>query len=180
MSSDNGPEEDGSEEERLKALLEEEKKRSEGQLTRLKYLQADFENYRKRSEKEMKEVESSALRGLVTTLLSAVDELELAIKNAGEKEESGELRDGLKMVHKNLVSTLEGAGLSRIDCLGKPFDPELHEAVEKVQGSSAGEDRVVEEIRPGYLFRGRTVRPSMVKVELALKATDKQEAKASE
>jgi molecular chaperone GrpE len=151
----------------LKTALDEERKRNEEYLTRLKYLQADFENYRKRAEKELKDAVDSSLRGLVTTLLSTLDELELAIENAQKGKQGGELLDGLKMVQKNLISSLEAAGLSRIDCVGKPFDPSFHEAVERVEGSSVEKDTVGKEIRPGYTFRGVVIRPSMVKVELA-------------
>jgi molecular chaperone GrpE len=159
-------------------LLSQEKRKNEEYLTRLKYLQADFENYRKRAGKELKDTVDSSLRGLVTTLLSTLDELELAIENARKGEHNGELLDGLKMVQKNLVSSLEAAGLSKIDCVGKPFDPSLHEAVEKVEGSSAEKDTVVGEIRPGYTFRGRVIRPSMAKVELAPRTPE--EAKVNE
>jgi molecular chaperone GrpE len=162
----------------LAELLGEEKRKNEECLTRLKYLQADFENYRKRADKELKDTVDSSLRGLVTTLLNALDELELAIENAQKGERTGGMLDGLKMVQKNLVSSLEAAGLSKIDCVGKSFDPSLHEAVEKVEGSSVEKDTVREEIRPGYTFRGRVIRPSMVKVELAPRTPE--EAKINE
>jgi molecular chaperone GrpE len=152
--------------------LSEEKRKNEDYLTRLKYLQADFENYRKRADKELKDKVDSSLRGLVTSLLTTLDELDLAIENIQKGEHNGELLDGLKMVQKNLVSSLEAAGLSKIDCVGKPFDPSLHEAVEKVEGSSVEKDTVREEIRPGYAFRGRVIRPSMVKVELAVRTPE--------
>jgi molecular chaperone GrpE len=168
------------EEDRLKALLADEERKSEDLLNRLKYLQADFENYRKRTDKEMREKEDFALTGLVAALLSALDELELAIENSGKGGEGGALLDGLKMVHKKLAASLGAAGLSRIDCVGEPFDPGLHEAVEKVQGAGEGEDVVSEEIRPGYLFRGKVIRPSMVKVELAARARGQQEEGAIE
>lgn len=161
-------------------MLIQEKKRSEELLTRLKYMQADFENYRKRTEKELKEAGNSSLRGLVVTLLSVHDELQLAVENARRGGHGDELVEGVEMVQKKLASALMAAGLERIDCVSKPFDPSLHEAVEKVQGTLPGEDTVLEEIRPGYLFRGRVVRPSMVKVELALKTKGEQEEKANE
>jgi molecular chaperone GrpE len=167
-------------EDRLDARLADEKKKSGDLLNRLKYLQADFENYRKRTDKEMKEREDSALRGLMVTLLSALDELELAIENSPKEGQGGALLDGLKMVHKKLAASLGVAGLSRIDCVGKPFDPKLHEAVERVQGAAEGEDVVSEEIRPGYLFKGRVIRPSMVKVELAARTRGEQETVDSE
>ena len=157
-----------------------EKHEEDGYLLRLKYLQADFENYRKRAEKELGEREEASLRGLVSTLLSSLDELGLAVENARKGAGGGELADGLEMVERRLASSLEAAGLERIDCVGMPFDPAKHEAVERVQGESPGEDLVKEEVRPGYAFRGRVIRPSMVKVELALKTPAKQEAVSDE
>ncbi len=159
--------------------LVQERKRNEDLLTRLKYLQADFENYRKRTEKEVRDVEEYSVRNLVVKLLSVVDELELAVGHAEAEDGRTELREGVEMVHKNLMSALESVGLKRIAAVGKPFDPEFHEAVEKTRGKSSGGDMVVEEVRPGYTFRGQVIRPSMVKVELATKATH-EEAKAIE
>jgi molecular chaperone GrpE len=161
------------------ALLVDEKKRSEELLTRLKYLQADFENYRKRIEKEIKEVEEYSVRSLVLKLLSVVDELELAVEHAEAEKARSDLKEGVKMVRKNMMSALESAGLKRMEVVGKPFDPSLHEAAEKVQGKSSKEDIVVQEIRAGYTFRGQVIRPAMVKVELGTKVPD-EEAKASE
>lgn len=145
--------------------LERERKKNEELASKLRYLQADFENYRKRVDKEMENVKESSIRNLVLKLLSAVDELSLAIENA-RKDGNLELLEGIKMVHKNLVASLEAEGVERIPAVGEAFDPRLHEAVEKVHGSSGG-DRVVGEVRPGYKFRGQVIRPSMVKVELA-------------
>jgi molecular chaperone GrpE len=163
-----GPREEGAPS-AAEALLAQEKKKGEELLMKLKYLQADFENYRKRTVKEMREVEDASVRNLVLKLLSVLDELGLAIQNA-KPDEGGELLEGIRMVHKNLNAALESEGLRRISAVGEPFDPSLHEAVEKVEGSSQGDDVVVGEIRTGYTFRGQVIRPSMVKVELALKA----------
>ncbi len=165
--------------ERLEQDLAEERKRSEDLLTRLKYLQADLENQRKRMDRELKVAGESLARSLLTRLLVVQDELDLAVRHADGNGDGKELKEGIAMVRRNLWSAMESAGLERIECLGKPFDPAHHEAVEKVQGKSAGEDRVVEEVRPGFMFRGQLLRPSMVKVELALKEA-KQEAKTNE
>jgi len=146
-------------------LLAELQKKNQQLSTSLKYLQADFENYRKRAEKEMKEVEVFAASRLVTKLLSVLDELELAISNAQSSQDST-LLDGIKMVYKGLSSVLEKEGLQRIEAVGKPFDPDLHEAVETVAGDPGGEATVVEEIRKGFLFKNQVIRPSMVKVKL--------------
>jgi molecular chaperone GrpE len=147
------------------AVLAQEKRLNEELAMKLKYLQADFENYRKRADKEKMEVRESSVRNLVLGLLSVVDELALAIENS-RREGNTALLEGIKMVHKKLVASLEAEGLERIKAVGEVFDPRLHEAVEKVEGSSNG-DVVVGEIRPGYTFRGHVIRPSMVKVELA-------------
>lgn len=182
MESDNGEKAEDAPEasaEQLKQELAGERKRNEDLLTRMKYLQADLENQRKRMDREMKEAGESLVRSLVTRLLVVQDELSLALKHAEEQEESGELKEGIGMVQRNLWSALESAGVQRIECVGKPFNPSLHEAVEKSQGKSSGEDIVVEEVRPGFTFRGQLLRPSMVKVELALKEA-RQEAKTNE
>ncbi len=165
--------------ERLKQELAGERRRNEDLLSRMRYLQADLENQRKRMDREMKEAGESMVRSLVSRLLVVQDELDLALKHAEEREENGELNEGIRMVLKNLWSALESAGAERIACIGKPFNPALHEAVEKVRGRSSGQDIVVEEVRPGFTFRGQLLRPSMVKVELASKEAER-EAKTNE
>jgi molecular chaperone GrpE len=163
----------------LKQELAIERKRSEELLTRMKYLQADLENQRKRMDRELKVAGESLTRSLLARLMVVQDELDLAVKHAEEEGDSKELNEGIAMIQRNLWSAMESAGVERIDCVGKPFDPTLHEAVEKVQGKSAGGDKVVEEVRPGFMFRGQLLRPSMVKVELGMKETE-QEAKTNE
>jgi molecular chaperone GrpE len=157
--------------ETLKQELAGERKRNDELLTRLKYMQADLENYRKRMDKELKEAGEALSRSLLAKLLVVQDELDLASNHIQDGKESDELREGIGMVRKNLESALESVGVERIEAVGKPFDPRLHEAIEKTQGNSGGEDLVVEEIRPGFTFRGQLLRPSMVKVELASKPT---------
>ena len=152
----------------LERELATEKKRNEDLMTRLKYAQADLENYRKRTDKELREASDSVARGLLSRLLVVQDELELAAKHSEKGERGGDtVSEGIGMVMRNFQAAMESAGLQRIECVGKPFDPAVHEAVEKVQGKSKGRDMVVEEIRAGYTFRGSLLRPSMVKVELA-------------
>jgi len=159
--------------------LEAEKKRNDDLLIRLKYAQADLENYRKRTDRELAEARDSSVRNLLAGLLVVQDEMDMAAEHSVGGADSGEVKEGVEMVRKKLASVLESAGVERIECVGRPFDPSLHEAVEKVQGDSPGEDIVIEEVRPGFTFRGQLLRPSMVKVELASKEA-KQEAKASE
>jgi len=156
-------------------LLENERKRSQDLLSRLKYLQADLENYRKRADREVRDASDAAVRGLVLKLLVVLDELSLAVKHSGP-ERKGDLGEGLSMVIGNLEAALASVGVERIECVGKPFDPSIHEAAEKVEVGSGGTDIVVDELRPGYTFRGQVLRPSMVKVELGKGIRPEEEA----
>lgn len=151
---------------RLEKAVEEERKRNEEYLTSLRYLQADFENYRKRIDREMRELEEFSTLGLVRKLVPVLDDLDLAVASATKVEDKG-LLEGVKMVQKSLSSALESEGLQRIKAVGAPFDPSAHEAVDKVQGKDNSEDRVIEELRKGYTFKGKVLRPSAVKVEVA-------------
>jgi molecular chaperone GrpE len=160
----------------LEKTLEEERKRNEEYLTNLRYLQADFENYRKRVDREMRELEEFSTLGLVRKLIPVLDDLDLAVASATKAEDEG-LLEGVKMVQKSLGSALETEGLQSIEAVGKPFDPSSHEAVDKVQGKDNSEDMVVEEMRKGYTFKGKVLRPSAVKVEMAAR---QQSAKGEE
>jgi len=163
---------------RLEKALEDERKRNEELLSSLRYLQADFENYRKRVDKETREIEQFSTVGLVRKLIPVLDDLDLAAATATKSEDKGML-EGVKMVQKNLNTVLEGEGLEEIEAVGEPFDPSIHEAVDKVQGKDNSEDMVVEEMRKGYTFKGKVLRPSAVKVELAARQEKpKGEAKA--
>ena len=150
---------------KLEKTLEEERKRNEEYLTSLRYLQADFENYRKRVDREIRELEEFSTLGLVRKLIPVLDDLDLAVATAGKAEDKGIL-EGVKMVQKNLNTALESEGLQRIKAVGEPFNPSTHEAVDKVQGKDSS-DKVIEEMRKGYTFKGKVLRPSAVKVELA-------------
>lgn len=168
MSQDENESEEG-----LQRQLSEEKRRNEELLSRLKYLQADFENLRKRTDKEVREAGEASQRALASRLLVVLDELQLAVRHA-DSGKGEEIREGIEMVERNLEGALDSVGVERLDCVGKPFDPRLHEAAEKVQGEKEGEDMVIEELRPGYVLKGQLLRPSMVKVQLGLKATAKE------
>ena len=157
----------GEEVEGLKRELANQKKRSEELLTRLKYTQADLENYRKRMDKEARDASESLTRSLLAKLIVVQDELDLAARHVEDGEPGGALKEGIAMVRSNLRSALESVGVERIEAVGRPFDPAFHEAVEKIQGDSPGKDMVVEEVRAGFTFRGQLLRPTMVKVELA-------------
>lgn len=158
---------------RAQKLIDEEKTRGEEYLSRLKYLQADFENYRKRVDREIRDIEDFSTSSLIRRLLPVLDDLDLAVATA-EKAQSGGMVEGIEMVQKNLLAALESEGLKAIDAVGQPFDPAVHEAVERVDGTDNTRDMVVAEMRRGYVLKDKVLRPSMVRVESAVKSDSEQ------
>ena len=130
----------------------------------LKRLQAEFENYRKRILKEQTDFAERASAGVVGSLLGVLDNFDLAVAAAEETHDFEKMLRGVEMVYGELKEVLGGAGLSPIEAKGKPFDPNLHEAALEVPGSEEGELVVAEVLRPGYMLRGKVLRPAMVKV----------------
>lgn len=147
----------------LEESLKAEKNRSDDLLRRLQYLQADFENYRKRVEKEMGDVRRYGNERLISDLLVVKDELELAYTEAQESKQSPVIVDGVGMILKRLQTLLNKEGVDRIPGVGSKFNPNYHEAALKIP-SDKEEGTVVEEVRPGYLLRGKVLRASIVKV----------------
>jgi len=147
----------------LRIELEKEKAKSEDYLRRLQYLQADFENYRKRVEKEMSDNRQFGNQRLLADLIVVNDELELALKEAEESGENPTIAEGVGMVHKRLQSLLSKEGVEIIPGLGSKFNPDLHDAALRVL-SDKEEGTIVEEIRQGYTLKGKVLRPSIVKV----------------
>ncbi len=147
----------------LSAELEKEKSKSEDYLRRLQYLQADFENYRKRVEKEISDNRLFGNQRLLSDLIVVNDELELALREAEESKETPAIVEGVGMVHKRLQSILSKEGVEKIHSLGSKFNPDLHDASLRVV-SDKEEGTIVEEIRQGYTLRGKVLRPSIVKV----------------
>lgn len=146
--------------------LDCEKKRSEDYLTRLTYLQADFENMKKRFDREVEQTRSYCNERIIMQLLEVVDELEFAVKNGEISTQSTEnLLDGVEMTLKKLRKVLEQEGVTEIaNPEGKGFDPSKHNAVATVESDDAEDGIVLEQIRKGYVMRGRVIRPTIVKV----------------
>ena len=147
----------------LAEALEDEKERSADLLRRLQYLQADFENYRKRVEKEMGDAKRFSNERLLSDLLTVKDELDLAFAKARETKQSPVLLEGVGMVQKRLQNILSKEGIERVPGEGSMFNPDYHEAALRVV-SDEEEGTVVEEVRAGYMLKGRVLRPSIVKV----------------
>jgi molecular chaperone GrpE len=130
-------------------------------LAHLQRTQAEFDNYRKRMLRDQTTHLEQAAAALVEQLLPVLDSFELALGSGGTDVER--LRKGVELVYGELLGALEKAGLERIEALGKPFDPEEHEAVMHVE-DDGGEPGVRDVVRSGYRFKGRVIRPAMVKV----------------
>jgi len=150
----------------LTDALNLEKKRSQEYLTRLKYMQADFENLKKRLEKQMKEVEAHCNERLIVDLLEVVDELNVAVESGGSSNCSERIVQGVQMTLKKLRKLLEKEEVSPIECVGEPFDPSKHLATAKIVKEDVEEGKVVEEVRKGYIMKGKVIRPSIVKVSV--------------
>jgi len=162
----------------LNQLLEAEKKRSQDYLTRLKYLQADFENLKKRSDRQMEEAKRYCTERLVIELLDVQDELEMALKTAQSADSAESLVEGVQMTLKKLRKVLEQEGVSPITCEeGKAFDPSCHHAVAAAERDDVEECVVVEEVRKGYKMRDKVVRPSIVKVAVKSSKSQKEKEK---
>jgi molecular chaperone GrpE len=133
-------------------------------LEHLQRLQAEFDNYRKRVLREQTSAVELASEPVMRRLLEVLDEFELALMHASEKPEDDRFLHGVELVFAKLADALKAEGLERIDAKGKPFDPELHEAL--LQGGEGdGEPVVSDVLRNGYTLRGRVLRPAGVRVE---------------
>ena len=123
---------------------------------------ADFDNYRKRMAREMERVRKVAAEALIHDILPGIDNLGLAIMHADENPEA--LKQGVAMVHKQLQDALGNHGLKPIEAAGKPFDPNVHEAVQQVASNEVEKDHVVQVFQSGYMLGDMILRPAKVVV----------------
>jgi len=130
----------------------------------LRRLQADFDNYRKRTLREQTARSASASQALVARLLPVLDNFELAVSAAEQSRDFDRMLKGVEMVLGALREVLEGEGLVKIEAEGKPFDPERHEAVIAVEQEDAEPGTILDIVRAGYELGGKVLRPAMVKV----------------
>jgi molecular chaperone GrpE len=161
--------------ESLKKALAEEQARAEGYLASWQRAQADFANFKRRTEQERNETVIRANAVLVLNLLPVLDDLERALDNISEKLSKLTWVDGIVLIYRKLKSTLEANGLSEIKALGETFDPNYHEAALYDEGE---EGKVIEELQKGYMLHDRVLRPAMVKVGKGL--MEKEEEKSQE
>ena len=144
---------------------EKEKDKYEQQIEeltdRLKRSMAEFDNFRKRTEKEKASMYIIGAREIVEKILPVVDNFERGLAQAAEGDA---FADGMKMIYKQLMTTLDELGVKPIEAVGKEFDPNFHNAVMHVDDETAGDNMVVEELQKGYTYKDFVVRHSMVKV----------------
>lgn len=143
-------------EQRVAALEAELRERREDLLRE----RAEVENFKRRIQRDKAEALRYALEPLVRDLLPVVDNLERALAHA----ETAAVVDGVKMVHKGLLDALARGGVERVDSVGQPFDPNLHEAIAQVDSAECEPGAVVAQFQPGYRLHDRLVRPAMVTV----------------
>ena len=147
--------------EKIKALIETQKKEIEEKDDRLKRLMAEFDNFKKRSSKEREGLYNSLVSDIFTSLLPVIDNLEKAVK---VETKDSNYKQGVEMVLKQFKDVLTANGVKEIDTIGKTFDPELHEAVGSVVDENLGEKEIKEEYRKGYIIDGKVIRHSLVVV----------------
>lgn len=123
---------------------------------------AEFENFRKRSEKEKTQMYEVGAKGILEKILPVVDNFERGLKGMEESEDP--FAQGMQMIYKQLMTSLEEAGVKAIEAVGQEFNPDFHNAVMHVEDDEFGENEIVEEFQKGYMYHDSVLRHSMVKV----------------
>jgi molecular chaperone GrpE len=147
--------------ESLRKALAEAKEQAEKYLANWQRAEADFVNYKRRSEQEKAGTVNLANAMLIQDLLPVLDDLERALDNVSGDSEPASWLEGFRLIYRKLRGVLEDRGLCYVECVGKEFDPSVHEAVMCVEGV---EGRVCEEVQKGYKLKDRLLRPSKVTV----------------
>jgi len=148
--------------EELKLIKETEGQRITDLEDQMKRLQAEFENYKKRTGKERETLMMAGSAATIIKLLPVLDEMEVATATMVHDPSSKSLKHGVEMLHKKFIHVLEKEGLSEMKALGESFDPYRHEAVRTVEGNEDG--KITEVMKKGYLFKGNVLRHAMVVV----------------
>ena len=125
---------------------------------------AEFDNFRKRTEKEKSQMYEVGVKDIIEKILPVVDNFERGLDAVKEEEKEDPFVQGMEKVYKHLITTLEGIEVKPIEAVGQPFDPNFHNAVMHVEDENFGENIVAEEFQKGYTYRDSVVRHSMVKV----------------
>lgn len=138
-------------------------------------LQADFENFKKRVERDREDFDDRATAGLVERILPVLDNFERALSSSESNGVATDFAEGVALIHKQLMDELSKQGLDPVSTMGEAFDPARHEAVATAVVLPEMADKVLEEFQRGYFFRRRLLRPALVKVGVAERATPGEE-----
>lgn len=154
--------EEAAEEETKKTKKDKKDEQIEELTDKVKRQMAEFENFRKRSEKEKTQMYEIGAKSTLEKMLPVVDNFERGL--AGTEDSDDAFVQGMQMIYKQLMTSLEEVGVTPIEAVGKEFDPEFHNAVMHVEDENFGDNEVVEELQKGYMYRESVLRHSMVKV----------------
>ena len=166
--------------ETLKKELEEKTRLAEDYLSQLKYLQADFENYKKMVAREREMYEMRATEELTKSLLPIIDNLEIAIASAKQNEDRASFVEGIELIYKDLMVVLGEEELKPIKAVGEKFDPYKHEVIMTVIDDGLPEDTVLEELEKGYMLGSKLIRTAKVKISKIKSQVDSSQIKEGE
>lgn len=144
--------------------LAELKQQAEDNHNRFLRVQADFDNFRRRTQREKEDLAQYASLKLIEQLLPVVDNFERAMLAGGDDGEKNTFFVGMEMIHRQLLQVLEAEGLRKMEAVGAPFDPEMHQAVMREESDAHEEGIVIEVLQNGYWLKDKVLRPAMVKV----------------
>lgn len=144
--------------------LDRMKELAQGNEDKYKRLLAEFDNARQRNEKESKKMYDIGAKEVLEKLLPVVDNFERALESIPEEDKERGFEQGIDMIYKQLMSTLEGVGVTPMNAVGTSFNPDFHNAVIHIEDEQYGENVVVEEMQKGYMYKDQVLRHSMVKV----------------
>lgn len=156
------------------AAVQEAEAKAKGYLEDLQRLQAEFDNYRRRTAREQGQLREFVAGEIVGRLLGVLDNFQLAVSAAEDtrNRDFEAMSKGVQMVFRDLKNALEDIGLEPVNAVGRVFDPNLHEAVEESEGDGSGVMAVEQIFRDGYMFKGAVLRPALVKVTQDAQAAD--------
>ena len=136
----------------------------DAKIEELRRQMAEFDNFRKRTEKEKSAMYEVGARDIIEKILPVLDNFERGLAAVPEDEKGSSFAEGIEKIYKQFVKTLEDAGVEAIEAKGQQFDPNLHNAVMHVEDDQFGENEISQELQKGYKYRGTVVRHSMVQV----------------
>ncbi|MCS6870168.1 MAG: nucleotide exchange factor GrpE [Anaerolineae bacterium] len=148
----------------LEAQLEEARRKADEYLNGWKRVLAEFDNYRKRAEKEREEIAQNATIETLRRLLPVIDDFERALNSLPAERAEDETLKGFVLIHRKLISLLESANLTQINPIGQAFDPTRHEAIGQEPSSDVASGHVSAVLQKGYLYGERVIRPALVRV----------------